>query len=91
MPETRVVFYREADGQAPVVVWLQELLKSNARAWANCRARVELWFSLATNSGGLRQIICETAFMNCALNRGMSNIGCFTFFTADNWPSSHMP
>jgi hypothetical protein len=42
MPETDVVFYQEAHGQAPVVVWLQELLKSNERAWVNCRARIEL-------------------------------------------------
>jgi phage-related protein len=42
MPETHVVFYQEADGRAPVVLWLQELLKSNERAWANCRARIEL-------------------------------------------------
>ena len=42
MPETRVVFYQEADGQAPVVDWLEDLLGSNERAWANCRARIEL-------------------------------------------------
>jgi phage-related protein len=42
MPEIHVAFYQEADGQAPVVVWLQELLKCNERAWANCRARIEL-------------------------------------------------
>jgi hypothetical protein len=42
MPDTRVVFYQEADGQAPVVDWLAELLGRNERAWANCRARIEL-------------------------------------------------
>ena len=42
MPVTRVIFYQEADGQAPVVDWLTELLDSNERAWANCRARIEL-------------------------------------------------
>jgi hypothetical protein len=42
MPETRVVFYQEADGEAPVVDWLQELLESNERAWSNCRARIEM-------------------------------------------------
>jgi phage-related protein len=42
MPETRVVFYQEADGEAPIVDWLQDLLESNERAWANCRARIEL-------------------------------------------------
>ncbi len=42
MPETRVLFYQESDGQAPVVDWLQDLLGSNERAWGNCRARIEL-------------------------------------------------
>ena len=42
MPETRIVFYQEADGPAPVVDWLEDLLRSNERAWANCRARIEL-------------------------------------------------
>jgi phage-related protein len=42
MPKAYVAFYREADGRAPVVIWLQELLRTNERAWANCRARIEL-------------------------------------------------
>ena len=42
MPATRVVFYQKADGQARVVDWLQDLLEDNERAWANCRARIEL-------------------------------------------------
>jgi phage-related protein len=42
MPETHVLFYQEADGLVPVVVWLAELLHSNKKAWANCRARIEL-------------------------------------------------
>jgi phage-related protein len=42
MPKTRVAFYREANGEAPVVNWLRELMKSNEKAWAHCRARIEL-------------------------------------------------
>jgi phage-related protein len=42
MPRTHVAFYQEADGEAPVVDWLRELLRTNARAWSNCRARLEL-------------------------------------------------
>jgi phage-related protein len=42
MPAIRVAFYKEADGHAPVVEWLRELLESNERAWVNCRARIEL-------------------------------------------------
>src|SRR5882762_1939601 len=42
MPRTYVAFYRDAEGQAPVVNWLRELLKTNEKAWAHCRARIEL-------------------------------------------------
>lgn len=42
MPKTQVVFFQEANGEAPVLAWLQQLLKSNQKAWANCRARIEL-------------------------------------------------
>ena len=36
------MFYREANGRAPVVDWLQDLLRENERAWVSCRARIEL-------------------------------------------------
>lgn len=42
MPKTHVAFYREADGEAPVVDWLRDLMETNAKAWSNCRARIEL-------------------------------------------------
>ncbi len=42
MPKTHVEFYQEADDEAPVVDWLHDLLRTNERAWANCRARIEL-------------------------------------------------
>ena len=41
MPKTQIVFYQDADGEAPVVTWLEELLSTNQKAWANCRARIE--------------------------------------------------
>jgi phage-related protein len=42
MPRINVAFYRDADGQAPVVDWLRDLMDTNEKAWAHCRARVEL-------------------------------------------------
>jgi phage-related protein len=42
MPRTHVAFYQEADGEAPVVNWLRDLMKTNNKAWAHCRARIEL-------------------------------------------------
>lgn len=42
MPGTYVAFYQEADDEAPVVNWLHELMRTNEKAWAHCRARIEL-------------------------------------------------
>jgi len=42
MPKTQIVFFRDNDGGAPVVQWLAELLRENRKAWANCRAKIEL-------------------------------------------------
>jgi phage-related protein len=41
MPKTQVIFYQEQYGEAPVLEWLLELKKTNAKAWANCRVRIE--------------------------------------------------
>ena len=42
MPKTQVVFFREKEGRAPVVDWLADLMKTNAKAWANCRVKIEM-------------------------------------------------
>jgi phage-related protein len=42
MPRTQVIFYREKQGKAPVVDWLADLKKTNAKAWANCRVKIEM-------------------------------------------------
>lgn len=52
MPKTQVNFYREEEGQAPVVEWLEELKGTNGKAWANCRVRIE---QLAASGHELRR------------------------------------
>lgn len=42
MPRTHVAFYQHTNGQAPVVEWLEELRRTNEKAWTNCRVRIEL-------------------------------------------------
>lgn len=42
MPLTRVIFFQDETEQAPVLGWLQELREENAKAWANCRAKIVL-------------------------------------------------
>ena len=41
MPETRVVFYQDQDGEAPVLEWLKPLLKQDRKGYANCVARIQ--------------------------------------------------
>src|SRR4051812_6670726 len=42
MPSTRVIFFQDETGHAPVLHWLQALQRENAKAWANCRAKIVL-------------------------------------------------
>ena len=42
MPITRVIFFQDETGHAPVLDWLQDLQEENAKAWANCRAKIVL-------------------------------------------------
>jgi phage-related protein len=42
VPQTEVIFFRETDGFAPVVEWLESLSRENPKAWANCRVRIEM-------------------------------------------------
>lgn len=41
MPETRVVFYQDEKGQAPVLEWLKMLLQQDRKGYANCVARIQ--------------------------------------------------
>lgn len=41
MPETKVVFYQDQDGETPVLEWLKMLLKQDRKGYANCVARIQ--------------------------------------------------
>jgi phage-related protein len=40
MPQTTIVFYKEEDGQVPVLTWLCALQRRDRRAYAACIARI---------------------------------------------------
>jgi phage-related protein len=42
MPKTRVIFFREDMRKAPVYDWLSDLRRTNAKAWVNCRVKIEM-------------------------------------------------
>jgi len=41
VPATQIVFYMEDDGSVPVMRWLKELRRRDARAFAKCAIRIE--------------------------------------------------
>jgi phage-related protein len=42
MPPARVIFFQDESGHVPVLEWLREIQETNAKAWANCRAKIVL-------------------------------------------------
>lgn len=46
MSETTVLFYREDDGQVPVLEWLRGLQRRDRKAYAKCVARIRRLASL---------------------------------------------
>lgn len=52
MPETRVIFYQDENGTAPVVEWLNELKQKNPKGFINCLARIQ---QLQTSGHELRR------------------------------------
>jgi putative component of toxin-antitoxin plasmid stabilization module len=40
MPQTRLLFFQDADGTAPVWEWLKDLRARNAKAYAKCVVRI---------------------------------------------------
>jgi hypothetical protein len=65
MPRTRLIFFQEAGGRAPVREWLRELLALDPVAHARCVARIE---RLAAHGHELRrptQTTCATVSTNC--------------------------
>jgi phage-related protein len=47
MPQTRLVFFRDADGAAPVWEWLKDLRAGNPKAYAKCIVRIRRLVELA--------------------------------------------
>ncbi len=46
MPETRVIFYKDKDGNAPVLLWLDELEQQDRKGLVICLERIQLLASM---------------------------------------------
>jgi phage-related protein len=56
MPETRIIFYRDEQGDAPVLQWLEELEQSDLKGMLNCVNRIQ---QLAVNGYELRRPLAD--------------------------------
>ncbi len=56
MPETRIIFYRDEQGNAPVLQWLEELEQSDIKGMLNCVNRIQ---QLAVNGYELRRPLAD--------------------------------
>jgi putative component of toxin-antitoxin plasmid stabilization module len=41
MPQTKLIYYQETEGNSPVVTWLRELRSENQKAYAKCEVRIK--------------------------------------------------
>jgi phage-related protein len=46
MPETRVIFYKDKNGDTPVLLWLDELERQDRKSLVICLERIQLLASL---------------------------------------------
>lgn len=57
MPQTRVVFYQETDGEVPVLEWLMQLVKQNRKGDRLLRrshpTTCRQWIRVASSGGRL--------------------------------------
>jgi phage-related protein len=56
MPETRVIFYQDEDGDAPVLDWLDELEREDPKGLLNCLDRIQ---KLASMGHELRRPLAD--------------------------------
>lgn len=89
MPRAHVAFYREADGEAPVVNWLRELMETNEKAWAHCRARIELLAQLGHELRRPAADYLRDGIYELRANKAMSNIESCIFSTSARLPYLH--
>jgi hypothetical protein len=56
VPKTRVIFYQDRDGTAPVLEWLKILIKHDRKGYANCVGRIQ---QLASTGYELRRPVAD--------------------------------
>jgi hypothetical protein len=85
MPQTTIVFYKEADGEVPVLDWLRALRRRDRRACAACIARIQRLAVLGHELRRQKRTICAMAFMSCGYGEGGFSIGSSTASMANAW------
>jgi phage-related protein len=84
MPQTEVLFYREADGSVPVREWLRELRRVDARAHAKCVAKIERLAELGHELRRPEADILRDGVYELRARRGRVNCRILYFFHGQN-------
>ena len=80
MPRTSVIFYRDANGEVPVLDWLVKLRKKDQYAYARCLAALE---RLATSGHELRRPLAgllRDGIYELRIRKGRVNYRILYFF-----------
>jgi phage-related protein len=84
MPQTRLVFFKEADGSVPVRDWLRELRQRRPKAFAKCVVRIR---RLAELGYELRRPECDLlrdGIYELRIRDGRTNYRVLYFFHGRN-------
>jgi hypothetical protein len=84
MPRADVVFYRQDDGEVPVLDWLKELRRSDHRAYETCVAAIE---RLGVSGHELRRPLADflrDGIYELRIRKGRVNYRILYFFHGRN-------
>jgi len=74
MPQADIFVFRDADGESPLMIWLDELELRDPRAHAKCLQRILVLSLLEMNCGDLLPTRYVTASVNSVLASAPLNI-----------------
>ncbi len=84
MPQTEVLFFQERPGDSPVVTWLEELRRTDAKSFAKCAAVIERLRELGHELRRPTADILRDGIYELRVRRGRVNYRLLYFFHGKN-------
>jgi phage-related protein len=84
MPQTRLLFFQDADGAAPVWEWLKDLRVTNPKAYAKCVVRIRRLVELGHELRRPKADLLRDGLYELRARRGTVNYRILYFFHGRN-------